>query len=533
MRKSLSRLALTSALLSIGLGLAGCKDDKPTTVCDLAAPACDDGFVCLQLNADEDPMCTEVCDPSLADSCADFGDNGGVCNPLTTGEFACFDPVYLEGRVFDLEDDSNIGDAQVMAADGTGTVVSQVAVTAADGTYQLSVPVTRNPDGSLVSADFTLRVTAADYSPFPSGTRVAIPVSSTEAVFDDEAGEFVLSNGATDVALIGLETTGLFSISGTVGGDSPSGALVVAECPEGERPCPYAYADANGEYTIFNVADGTYDVMVYRQGLDIVTESVTIAGADLTDVGLEAGTNGLYTITGSINPVEGAGATSVVLVPLGTFETVPITLADGTTVLDEVIVRGQVAQGLRAPEPGMAPNITGSYTIEGVPAGDYAVLAGFENDGVSRDPDFNQAGTEIAYISIPSDITDGTTTLDVTTVTDAFKVNPALEITGPGADGPTPITSGSDINFTWVDDSGESHYELFLIDSLGTVVWQATTVEQNITTWAYDGPALEVGRYYQWRVLSIAATGGQTPTFFPIAASEDLRGVFYIVEAAP
>jgi hypothetical protein len=76
-------------------------------------------------------------------------------------------------------------------------------------------------------------------------------------------------------------------------------------------------------------------------------------------------------VTGSVqivNPGDGKG-TSYILVVESTF--------------DESLARGETPPGLRAPE-GTDLIESGTWMIEGVPAGSYKVLGAFENDQLVR-----------------------------------------------------------------------------------------------------------------------------------------------------
>jgi len=484
------------------MAVSGCKS-SPDRACDLAAPDCRDGFVCLAVDG-ADATCTEVCDPSVADSCGD----GLVCDPVASGEHACFVPVYVDGDVTDAADGGAIEGARVLAANNAGSVVTRVAVTNAAGRYRLAVPAVRDAMGLPVSGTFTLRVAAQDYLPFPSGFRPALPIDASEAVAVADVG-FVADNGSTDVVLIGVPDAqvGLPSLSGVVGGDSPAGTLVVAECET--APCPFGYADSDGSYVIYGVAAGTYTVRGYRAGSSLDSAAVTVVATALGDVDLAANDDALATVSGSLQIVNapGGSVTSVVLIPESTF--VQIT---------ETFVRGEVAPGLRAPEPGTAPSISGSYVIEGVPAGRYAVLAAFENDLLVRDPDPGIAGTQIVFVDVA-----GT---DIT-VDASFKVTEALEIYSPGADEPTEVAGDATVTFEWNDDSGEQSFDVRVYDVFGTEVWQTTEAAfmgSGNPSVDYAGP-LEPGMYYQWRVESRDGGGD------PISVSEDLTGVFFVTPA--
>lgn len=79
----------------------------------------------------------------------------------------------------------------------------------------------------------------------------------------------------------------------------------------------------------------------------------------------------------------------------------------------ENVARGEAPPGLRVGD------ISGSFSMEGVPDGKYVVLAAFENDGLVRDPDVSIGGTSLARISVAgSDLT----------VSESFKVTGALDV---------------------------------------------------------------------------------------------------------
>jgi hypothetical protein len=174
--------------------------------------------------------------------------------------------------------------------------------------------------------------------------------------------------------------------------------------------------------------------------------------------------------------------------------------------------------GLRAPEPGTAPTISGAYSIAGVPSGRYAVLAAFENDLLVRDPDPGISGTQIVFVDVAgSDIT----------VSSSFKVTGALELFSPGANGPTEVALGTPPTFEWDDDSGEESFVVQVFDAFGTLVWTTTVPKftgSGNPSVMYGGP-LEAGMYYQWRAES--RNGADDP----ISVTEDLMGVFFVAAA--
>ena len=170
----------------------------------------------------------------------------------------------------------------------------------------------------------------------------------------------------------------------------------------------------------------------------------------------------------------------------------------------------------RAPSPGIAPNVSGAWTITGVPEGTYYVIASLENDLLVRDPDTNIAGTQIVEITVSAG-----QNFDVP---DSFKITEALAVVGPGRDQPEEV-SGTPI-FEFADDSSEDRYVVVVHDALGNEVWrddQVPGVSGSATVVVpYAGPALTEGMYYRFQATSWKDAGGSSP----ISRTEDLRGVF-------
>lgn len=431
---------------------------------------------------------------------------GLVCDPVAGSEdFVCGTPLQIHGMVVDALTLMPLPGALINGLDRTGAPLGLIAVSDAVGHFELPVTAPRDPTGEIAAdAKYTLQGFAVDYQPFPSGIRVALPISAGEAVLDQTLGAYVIENPGTTVGLVQLPSgqRGGVTVTGHVRGVAPGGALVVAE---GAVPTSYGVSDAAGAYTLFNVHDGAVNVVGYRRGLELKPHAITVAGAALVDIDLEViaeGVDRLATVSGSVqlvNAGDGVG-TSVVLVPLSVF--------NGN------LLRGPVPFGLRAPDPGLGPDIRGDWTIRGVPAGTYKVLAAFENDDLVRDPDLNIGGTELQELTV--------TAGQDTSPPGSFKVTGALAVTSPGRDEPEAV-QGTPI-FVFADDSSEDRYVVRVFDVFGELRWEdtmvpkvagSTTVQVN-----YGGPALPAG-YYQFRAISVRKD-------VPISATEDLRGVFLV-----
>jgi hypothetical protein len=286
-------------------------------------------------------------------------------------------------------------------------------------------------------------------------------------------------------------------------GTNRRGVLVVAQPTSSPTAKGLsAVADNTGAFRIFNVPQGEYSVQAYARGTNYTAATAPVeTGKDTTGVQVKRSETPTGTLTGSVSIVAGgAGPTSVVMVVESLF--------------NETLARGEVPPGLRAPEPGTAPNVTGAFSIEGVPDGRYVVLAAFENDGNVRDPDPNIAGTQIQRVTVAN----GTAS-----ASPAFKVTGAVNIVGPGAGETVEDVTGTP-RFTWKPYSSSQAYDVSVFDSFGNEVWKTrkTAVTGSDNTLDYAGPALVPGTVYQWRVTAL----GNALT--PKSMSEDLRGLFRV-----
>lgn len=523
-----------------GVLFAACTSapENPGDACEPEGEACPAGTVC-EANKDGDPLCLitagGACDKTADDPfcasgtvCEDDGTGrtlclvpeGGACDPKLDdphctganvcaetegGTHACWPPVLVEGRVFDGLTDMGITGADVLGLDDQATVITDVAVSGANGAYSLGLPVARKKDGSPIEITFTLRASAQDYATFPSGIRTSLPIKTTGSMKSDKG--WIVKSPLTDISLIPLPDgeKGRPSISGTVlAGEQSGGVLVVAE--SSATTSFVGISDKTGAYRIFNVAPGGYTVNGYAANVSLTPVTATVADMPLAKVDLSTSTAGVGSISGNVQIVNAPGGslTSVVLVVESTFNT--------------TFVRGEVPRGLRAPLAG-PPSVSGSFKIDGVPPGNYVVLAGFENDGLVRDPDPNIAGTQIVHLTMTSPGTN-------MSVPDSFKITEALSIISPGANEPEGVTGAP--MFEWVDDSSEDYYTLDVYNAYGDLVWSNPMVPKvtggNVSA-AYAGTPLEKGMYYQFRATSWRQSGGKPPG--PISQTEDLRGVFF------
>jgi hypothetical protein len=450
--------------------------------------------------SEDEPRAGRVGDACTLDG-ETFCEAGLACDPRADGSgHVCGEPVTIQGSVADALSDGALAGGRVVVLGADGSPAGDVAYTDEDGRYSLAVTAPRNADGNVAdTANWTLSVSAQGYVAFPAGPRPAVPISASQV---NDAG--VIDAPSTEVTLLPLADPGAYGrqISGSISAPLPGGTLVVAE--GGVGVAPSAIASRAGEFAIFNVPSGSFELAGYKRGLELGRTAVDTREGSVTGAALTVSEVSVGDVSGNVNIVNAPGGslTSVVLVP--------------ESVFDVRLERGPIPLGLRAPGLPEAPSVSGAFELEQVPQGDYVVLAAFENDGLVRDPDISIGGTTLQHVTVGSG--------ESVVMSESFKITEHLAIVGPGAE--LPETVSGPVTFVWSDDSSEDRYELELYTALGDLIWEQRAIPSGRgerVELPYSGPALVPGMIYQFRVTSFRDRNGVTTA---ISKSEDLRGVF-------
>ena len=84
----------------------------------------------------------------------------------------------------------------------------------------------------------------------------------------------------------------------------------------------YAIAGRSGEFTIFNVPNGSFAIAGYKRGQELAANSVDVNGDAVGGVELRTSDVALGAVSGNVNIVNAPGGslTSVVLVPDSVFD---------------------------------------------------------------------------------------------------------------------------------------------------------------------------------------------------------------------
>ncbi|WP_120624228.1 carboxypeptidase-like regulatory domain-containing protein [Corallococcus sicarius] len=454
----------------------------------------------------------EGCDLSKADACG----GGLVCEEVQGGKPQCFPETAITGKVLNATSQQPVAGARLVALDATTSAAATTVVTSdAQGNYRIPVKLTRSTDtaADVKSVTYTLRVESEGFLGFPSAIRQAIPLTVNRA---DDAN--APAQNVRDVALLpltGVNPAELGSIAGKVaeGAAGQGGVLVVAEGVNGTSGATSTVTDTSGSFMLLNLAAGTYDVKAFVQGKGFApVAALSLAAAeDKLGVNLNAdAAPALTTLAGGVNLVNapaGANETSIVLALAST---------------------GEVPRGLSIQTSGQR------FSLVGIPAGTYDILASYTNDNLVLDPDPQQLPRPIR-ITLPADAPSGS--LDVGT----FKVTGDVSIVSPGRDDVPnePGVAAAGLTFRWEDDSSETFYGLELFDAYGSRIWgsepsttlmPAVQAPKNATSKAYDGPALLTGQTYQWRITSWSncTSNCNGALYKPISRSENLRGIFTV-----
>lgn len=389
----------------------------------------------------------------------------------------------------------------------TSSVVSGVNVIVFDANTNAPTGTTLVTDGSgvftaeLEPGSYFIKASKQNYERLPQ-TGIS-PIS------------FTISLGTTlqnDIELFQSSVTGGGWITGRVtdGTDALSGVLVVAGT---DLAAFSSVSDENGDFSIFNVATGSYQIKGLQAGyntaiVDVsVSSNVETAGADIT---LTQGAAG--SVTGQI-----------------TF------LATDNIEVDVALLHPITRETI----PGLTTNTTGgAYTISNVPDGTYLSKATFENDTKVMDPDW------IAKFGEP------VVTVAGGAVTRDFSVTGAIEIVSPTNESTTTVPMDVATTapvFEWLASPSTTDYVIEVVDGSGKLIWGGFSSEFTVKNVVIPSDILSVtfgdtnygdapiedlipGKVYRWRVYASKNDQNSATGWTLISASEDQRGLMSITQ---
>lgn len=327
---------------------------------------------------------------------------------------------------------TDAGSYTAVVTNTQGTVTSSAALLSV-----LYAPViTTQPASQTVSQGTNVTFSViADGNPAPTyqwrfnGTPIAGATGATHTINSVGSGnsgtyDVVVTNsqGSVTSNAATLTVTLNHSVSGQVnlinGGSGLSGVTVSINTTPSATT---AVTDGAGNYTLMNIPDGTYTVTPSITGASALffpaTQSVTVAGADVTNIQFQAAIS--YTVSGTVSYA-------------------------GTKT-------GHIFLRLDGPYGGGAPGVSissaGTFTIRGVAPGTYTLNAWMDNVGQGERNASNPTGTTL-NISVSSANVSGI----ALTLTDPTPISLA-GAAGPTINGVLPMDGGAFVSYNPVQNA--------------------------------------------------------------------------------
>lgn len=392
----------------------------------------------------------------------------------------------------------------------TSTPLENVSVVIfnADNNSPIGQTLKTNASGEfstdIVPGNYFVKLSRQGYYPVPSPSLEAVPFSvSLSQVTQNDAEMFPSS------------TTNTGWIQGKVmsAGIATQGALVVAT--DGTNKVAFSTStDANGDYSIFNVPAGSFNVQAYLStyNSNVVPASVT-SNTATTGINIDLQKTGNATLTGSIRnlSIDNKDVDITLVHPI-TKETIP---------------------GLTTTSSNLA------YTLANIPNGTFIARATYKNDMRVMDPD------RIAKFGEPT-ITVSGGTCNPSTLT--FDVTGPVTLNAPSNPLTTtvPVATSNKPTFQWTAYPSTSDYVIEVMDaSTGQVVWggfdksgplpvKKITIPANQTSIVYNANStatistLVPGKIYRWRVYASKNDVTSSTGWTLISTSEDQVGLIKV-----
>lgn len=402
----------------------------------------------------------------------------------------------LTGTVTDVSSQAALENVAVIIFDAeNNTPTGTTLTTDADGNFE----------ATLSPGSYFLKFFKQGYD--------AVPAPGIEPVaFSIEAGATITQSAEMSVSTV----TNAGYISGKVatGSTGVGGVLVVAEDGAGNTAFS-SVSDEDGNYTIYNVPEGSYQVTGYFIGYSSDSPSASVTTGTETagiDVALTSGAAG--SLIGTIrNLATDNKDVDVSLVHPITKETIP---------------------GLSTTSVDLA------YALSNIPDGTFIARATYKNDKRVMDPDriakFGEPEVTFSGGNSETLIFDVTGSVALNTPTNDSTSTQPIEVTST-----TPT-------FQWTAYSSTSDYVIEVVDvATGNVVWGgfdqsgADPVKnivipssQKSIQYNADGNAsvaeLVPGRTYRWKIYASKNDQNSSTGWTLISSSEDQLGLIKIVQ---
>lgn len=404
----------------------------------------------------------------------------------------------ITGSVTDVNTGSGLEGASVIVFDATSNSPQATTVTDASGDYTIEVD----------KGTYFLKFYKQGYLSMPPSGIDPVAFDILQGTSVDQPAEMTPS----DLAAAGFIKGKIINTSGTTGG-----ILVIAE---GSGFAYSGVSDNDGNYTIFNVPAGAYEVKAYlaEYSSDAANATVT-ANTETNEVNLTLTKNANGQVDGTFKVIS---QTTIATPPA----TMKISLVHSLT--------GETVPGLTLSLP-YSSSI--SFSFSSVPDGNYIVRATYENDYIVIDPDYITKFGDYK-VSLSSGVADPVS-VDIVATSAVIPSSPTNEMSTTA-----PIAAPVKPTFSWSAYPSTSDYVIEVTDATtGQVVWGGFTntdgvitknivIESNVTSveFNFDGTAsvdaLTPGKIYRWRVY--ASKDNVQTGWNLIAASENQMGLIKV-----
>ncbi len=394
----------------------------------------------------------------------------------------------VKGVITDADTDASLEGVRIIVFESNTNSPIKSLTTGADGAYR----------ADLLAGNYYLKLYRQGYDQVPP--KGMSPVPFNVSVGGEVAKPYEMNPSS-------VQDGGYVTGKVVEGSTGKAGVLVVAaNADEGFS----AVTDAAGDYFIYNLPAGNYQLKAWVADYNSDEQLVTVASATETLQNLQLSRGGAGSVSGSISFLA------------STAKEVDITLVHPLT--------GE-------PVPGLITSSSQNYSITKIPAGTYIARASYQNDERVVDPDW------IVKFGEPVvDIASGNVTLDFS-LTGSVKLNSPSNLATTTE--PFVVTSSTP-TFEWAAYSSSSDYVIEVSDANGNVIWGGFGEEaglpvkkvwvpssQTSVVFNFDNTAtqaLEPGKTYRWKVYASKDDSRADTGWKLISVSEDQMGLIQVTE---
>lgn len=401
----------------------------------------------------------------------------------------------LKGIVKDATTSSPLADVSVVIFNAdNNSPIGQTLKTSSSGEFSID----------LIPGNYFVKLSRQGYYPVPAPLLEAVPFSITGSQLTQSDAEMFPSQSTNAGWIQGKVTSG---------GSPVQGALVVAT--DGTNKIAFSTStDANGDYAIFNVTGGSYNVQAYIATYNSAVVPASVSSNTATaNINIELQKTGSAILTGNVRNLA--------------IENKDVDIALVHSITKETI-------------PGLTTKTTSlAYSLTNIPNGNFIARATYNNDLRVMDPDrITKFGEPTVSVSAGA-CTPSALTFDVTGPVTLNAPTNALANT-------VPVTASANPTFQWTAYPSTSDYVIEVMDaSTGQIVWggfdksgtlpvKKIIIPGSQTSVLYNSnstatiTSLVPGKIYRWRVYASKNDVNSSTGWTLISTSEDQVGLLKI-----